>query len=458
MIVMKFGGSSVDTAASIERVAGILRESLGRRPVVVISAMGKTTRKLLEAGEAAAAGDRERALALFDELETYHRREAYGVVPPAGRAALDGALGPFFNDLRTLLDELGSTRAFTPRAADAVASCGELLASTILSFALSHAGIDAAWVDCRRVIVTDHDFTRARPLYGPTDARLRETMLPLLRAGRVPVVGGYVGATLDGVTTTLGKEGSDFSAAIVGAALGAEEVQIWTDVDGMRTADPRLYPGARRIRTLSFAEALELSCSGAKKPHYGTLGPASRAGVPIRILDSRHPGAQGTVIGKRNPEAPPTIKSMACRANDHLISTRASSGDGFLGPLFEICERFRPALLVLEAGNGGADLALDRQDRLPDIHSALLSAVGHSAELWVTPGRTVVSLVSEDFATHPELAERALAAAREFEPRLLLAGVAAPTLRLLAEEEQVPGLIARLHEELLPGGAGEVVE
>ncbi len=469
MIVMKFGGSSVDGAAAIERVAAIVRDRLPRRPVVVVSAMAKTTRRLLEAAAAAAAGDREGALAAFDEIETYHRRESHGVVPPAGRPALDAALDPAFNELRTQLDELLATRALTPRAADAVAGFGEILASTILAFAFSHSNrskqgaIDAAWVDCRRVIVTDHDFTRARPLYGPTDARLRETMLPLLRAGRVPVVGGYVGATLQGVTTTLGKEGSDFSAAIVGAALGAEEVLIWTDVDGMRTADPRIFPGARRVGTLSFAEALELSCSGAKKPHYGTLGPASRANVPIRILDSRPPEAEattgGTVIGRRDPHAPPTIKSIACRTNAHLISARGTGemGDAVLADVFEVCERFRPSLLMLGRREEGGDLALDREDRLAEIHAALLSAVEHSAELWVTRGRPVVSLVSEDLATDPELAARALEAGRDYEPRLVLEGVAAPAVRLLAEEDQLPELIARLHAELLPGDPEEVV-
>lgn len=458
MIVMKFGGSSVADAESIERVAGIVRGMLDRQPVVVVSAMAKTTNRLLQAADAAAAGDREGAHAAFDEIETYHRRESHGVVPPAGRQALDAALDPYFNELRIQLDELLATRALTPRVADAVAGFGELLASTILAFAFTHQGVDAAWVDCRRVIVTDHDFTRARPLYGPTDARLRETLLPLLRAGRVPVVGGYVGATLQGVTTTLGKEGSDFSAAIVGAALGAEEVLIWTDVDGMRTADPRILPAARRVRTLSFGEALELSCSGAKKPHYGTLGPASRANVPIRILDSRHPGAEGTVIGRRNPDAPPTIKSIACRENAHLISSPSAHGGGggqLLVSLFEVCERFRPALMVISPEG---DLALDREDRLAEIHSALMAAVGDSAELWVTRGRTVVSVVSEDLATHPELVERILEVGSDFEPRLVLRGVAAPVVRLLADEDQVPGLIARLHGELLPGGPVEVVE
>ncbi|HEV8579748.1 MAG TPA: aspartate kinase [Thermoanaerobaculia bacterium] len=458
MIVMKFGGSSVDSAAAIERVAAIVRGSLASQPAVVVSAMAKTTRRLLEAAAAAAAGDEVAAHAAFDEIETYHRQESHGVVPPAGRPGLDVALDPYFNGLRTQLDEIAATHALTPRMADAVASYGELLASTILSFALSHNGVDAAWVDCRRVIVTDHDFTRARPLYGPTDARLRETLLPLTRAGRVPVVGGYVGATMQGVTTTLGKEGSDFSAAIVGAALGAKEVQIWTDVDGMRTADPRLFAGARRIRTLSFAEALELSCSGAKKPHFGTLGPASRAGVPIRILDSRQPEAEGTVIGRRNPDAPPTIKSIACRVNDHLICTQAmgaAAGDGLFGEIFEICDRFRPSLMVI--GPHG-DLALDRHDRLAEVHSALLSAVGQTAELWVTRGRTVVSLVSEDLATHPELVERALQAGKAFEPRLVLSGVAAPVVRLLTEEDQLSDLMAKLHRDLLAGEPDEVVE
>lgn len=456
MIVLKFGGSSVDTSESIQRVAGLVRQRLDPRPVVVVSAMAKTTRQLLEAADLAAAGDQTGALAVYDDIELFHRRESHGVVPPAGRQALDAALDPFFNELRLCLDELVSTRALTPRTADAVAGYGELLASTILTFALTYAGVEAAWVDCRRVIVTDHDFTRARPLYGPTDARLRETILPLLRAGRVPVVGGYVGATLQGVTTTLGKEGSDFSAAIVGAALGADEVQIWTDVDGMRTADPRIYPGARRIRTLSFAEALELSCSGAKKPHYGTLGPASRANVPIRILDSRHPEGQGTVIGRRNPEAPPTVKSIACRTNAHFIVARG--GVGLQAGGFEVCERFRPSLMVLQADDGGLDLALDREDRLSEIHSTLLSTVGRTAELWVNPGRTVVSLVSADFAGHPELAGRALAAGQDFDARLVLQGVAAPVVRLLADDDALPGLIARLHEELLPGGPDEVVE
>jgi aspartokinase len=196
-----------------------------------------------------------------------------------------------------------------------------------------------------------------------------------------------------------------------------------------------------------------------KKPHYGTLGPASRANVPIRILDSRHPGAEGTVIGRRNPDAPPTIKSISCLAHDHLISVRtAGSGDGLQECVFELCDRFRPALMVLDASPQGVDLGLSRGDRLAEIQSALLSAVGGSAEVWVTPGRTVVSLVSEDLATHPELAERTLAAGEGYGARLVRNGVAAPVVRLLVGEEDTPGVLAKLHAELLAGSPDEIVE
>jgi aspartate kinase len=466
MIVMKFGGSSVDCAASIERVVGIARAHLRRRPVVVVSAMAKTTQRLLDSAAAAAAGDRPTALALYEELVEFHRREGHGAVAPEDRKALDARLDPWFDELRGQLLEIAATRALTPRSADTVAAFGELLASAILSLALRKEGVDAEWIDCRRVIVTDHDFTRARPLYGATDARLREAVLPLVNRGAVPVLGGYVGATLQGVTTTLGKEGSDFSAAIVGAALSAEEVLIWTDVDGILTADPRLYPAARRVRTLSFAEALELACSGAKKPHYGTLEPAGRADVPIRILNSRHASrqtAEGTLIGRRNPGAAPTIKSIACRTNDHLLLARLpgppgppgpEAADGFLAGVFGVCERFRPALLVLGSADSSVTMALNRADRLADIRPDL----DKLSLLHLGRGRAVVSLVSDDLATSPELAERTLEAARDWDPRLVTAGVSAPCVRLVVDEDQMAAVVADLHEKLLPGGPEELVE
>jgi aspartate kinase len=470
VIVCKFGGSSVDGAAGIERVAGILRARLAARPVVVVSAMAKTTRRLLDSAEAAAAGNLAAALAGCEELRVFHRREGEAAVPAAERAALAAALERSFAALRTLLVRLAREHRLPPRDADAAAAFGEVLASEILAAALPGFGVDAAWIDARQVIVTDDAFTRARPLYDETGIRLRAALLPLVERGTVPVVGGYIGSTIDGVVTTLGKEGSDFSAAIVGAAIGATEIQIWTDVDGILTADPRLVPAARRVRTLSFAESLELACSGAKKPHPGTLGPASRAGVPIRILNSLHArgprgergermaasnpgerpeGATGTLIGGHGAAAAttaPAIKSLACRPNDHLlhVSRGPGAGEAFADQVIEAIERLRPALLVLRLDGEGADLALDRADRLAEAREALAAA----GEVGVLHGRAVVSLVSEDLAADEELVARVLAAAAEYQPRLVLVGAAAPAVRCLVELEDLPAAVAALHRRL----------
>jgi aspartate kinase len=463
VIVLKFGGSSVDSPESIERVAGIVGSALDRRPAVVVSAIGKTTRNLLECAEAAATGgpDLPTAWAIVDELEDLHGKLAREVVPAAARPRLAALLERWFRELRAAVDGIAGQGRLTPRAADEVAGYGELLASSILALALEGA-MDSSWIDCRQVIVTDDSFTRARPDDGETGGRLRAALLPHLAAGRVPVLGGYVGATRDGATTTLGKEGSDCSAALVGAALEAEEIQLWTDVDGMMTADPRAVGTARKIRTLSFAEALELSCSGAKKPHYGTLGPASRAGVPIRILSSLHPErgdfTAGTVIGRRDPQAPATIKSIARRDNARRITVRAAGEPGaFLAAVLAACERFRPALLVLRAETREIELALDRKDRLFEIHAALSSqaAIG---EVKLAPGRTVVTLVSEDLATHPELAERVLRASEEHDPRLVVTGAAAPCVRCPFADGAPAGALGALHERIFGGHAGEVVE
>jgi aspartate kinase len=304
--------------------------------------------------------------------------------------------------------------------------------------------------------VTDDLFTRANPDDAATAERLRATVPPLLAAGRVPVVGGYVGATAEGVTTTLGYEGSDFSAALFGAALGAWEIQLWTDVDGILTADPTLVPGAKPVATLTFAEALELACSGSKKPHPGTLGPACRAGVPIRILNSRHPEAPGTRIGPRldpssGDSGPPAIRSIACRRHDHLLYAMPRTGhegNGFLPAVLDRCARLRPALMVLGgigASGGGVPLALDCAERLAEVQMAL---AGTAAEVGVVPGRTVVSILSADLATSPELAARALAAAAEWEPRLVVDGAAAPCVRFLVGDRDAAAAVAAVHARL----------
>ncbi|HJT68783.1 MAG TPA: aspartate kinase, partial [Terriglobales bacterium] len=264
LIVMKFGGTSVGDAKAIERVVAIVRERLPQRPIVVVSAMARVTDQLLQMARAAGNGDRKTALTLARELRERHYNTAGELLGTALFTQFHSDLGTEFEELEELVRGISAVGELTPRSTDAVAAFGETLSSKLVTAALSAHGIEAARVDSRECIVTDENFTRAAPLYEETNSRLGEFVRPLIEQGRVVVMGGFIGATRAGITTTIGRGGSDFSASIIGAGLGADKIEIWTDVDGMMTTDPNLCPDARRIKVISFDEAAELAYFGAK--------------------------------------------------------------------------------------------------------------------------------------------------------------------------------------------------
>src|SRR5580704_893898 len=284
MIVMKFGGSSVESRKAIERVAGIVYQRRHQNPIVVVSAMGKTTNRLLAIAADAVAGRREAALASLDELREFHLREAKGL--PA-----HDAMKTHFEELGELVKGVAIMGEFTPRASDAVSSYGERLSSLIVADVFTDWGMNARHLDSRTVIVTDRRHTQAAPLFDQTNAKLSH-----VKWRGVTVMGGFIASTEDGVTTTLGRGGSDYTASIVGAGIGAEEIQIWTDVDGMLTSDPTILPGGYRVKQCSFAEAAELAYFGAKVLHPATVLPAIEKNIPVRILNSRRPEVEGTLI------------------------------------------------------------------------------------------------------------------------------------------------------------------
>ena len=264
MIVMKFGGSSLESAAAVERVAHIIGLQKPAEIVVVVSAMGKTTDRLLEIAEAAAGERTSDALRLSNELRDYLVKEAKQLAPPESVGELEDVLGSHFRELAELVNELANLGELSPRSVDAVSSYGERMTSFVVAQALRREGFDAVHVDARRVIVTDDRHTHAAPIFELTNERLQETIPPLIAEGKLIVMGGFIGSTQGGVISTLGRGGSDFTASIAGAALEAEEVQIWTDVDGVLTADPSILPGARRLRVMSFDEASELAYFGPR--------------------------------------------------------------------------------------------------------------------------------------------------------------------------------------------------
>lgn len=445
MIVMKFGGTSVESAAAIERVASIVKDRLDRHPVVVVSAMGQTTNKLLAIAADAVAGRRDQALEQVLALREFHLREACSVVSAADEAEVQILIDEHFRELTELVKGLAVLGELTPRSIDAVASYGERLSSHIVALALRNFEIETAHLDSRRVIVTDRRHTQAAPLYPETYSRLTQTIPPLL-GGSVVVMGGFIAATADGVTTTLGRGGSDFTAAIVGAGMGAEEIQIWTDVDGMLTADPGTIPGAHRLKTISFAEAAELAYFGAKVLHPATVLPAIEKSIPVLILNSRRPEAPGTrIVAERVPCQNP-IKSIACKRDITVVnihSTRMLMAHGFLHRIFEVFDRYETPVDMLATSEVSVSLTIDNTARLEEICVELRQF----AEVSVEENQAIVCLVGDNLRDRPGVAARVFGALSHLNVRLISLGGSRLNLSLVVTYEDLEDAVKSLHAE-----------
>ena len=405
MIVMKFGGTSVESAAAIQRVAAIVQARIERRPVVVVSAMGKTTNKLLAIAAAAIKGQRDNYIHQLHDLRDFHSREARQVVPLSDRATLDRFLDENFQELTELVKGLAVLGELTPRSVDAISSYGERLSSYIVAMAFRHLGCPAEHLDSREVIVTDRRHTQAAPLFPETYARLAAAVPPVA-AHAVVVMGGFIAATEDGVTTTLGRGGSDFTASIVGAGIDAEEIQIWTDVDGMMTADPTILPGGHRVKTLSFAEAAELAYFGAKVLHPATVVPAVEKNIPVLILNSRRPDVPGTRIVSGQVHCANVVKSIACKRKIALVnihSTRMLMAHGFLHKIFEVFDRYETAVDMVATSEVSVSLTIDNISRLNEI----LADLRQFSEAEIETDQAIVCLVGENIRYTPGVARGA---------------------------------------------------
>jgi aspartate kinase len=445
MIVMKFGGSSVESAAAIKRVASIVAARLQRNPVVVVSAMGKTTNKLLAMAGDAIAGNRKQALEVLRELREYHLCQAKSVVGPARLEEAEALIDGLFRDLEELIKGLSVTGELTPRSIDAVSSYGERLSSAIVALAFENCGIPAVQVDSREVIVTDRRHTQASPLLPETYARLA-AVIPGLAQSRVVVMGGFIAATQDGVTSTLGRGGSDFTASIVGAGLGAEEIQIWTDVDGMLTADPTIMPGGHRVKSISFAEAAELAYFGAKVLHPSTVMPAVEKNIPVLILNSRRPEVTGTRIVRDPVPCTNPAKSIACKSNIALVnvhSTRMLMAHGFLHRIFEIFDRHETSVDMVSTSEVSVSLTIDNTARLKDI----LEELRQIAEVDVEERQAIVCLVGENIRYTPGVASRVFRALEKMNVRMISQGASLLNLSIVVAQDDLRAAVEALHAD-----------
>ena len=458
--VLKFGGTSVADAAAIRRLIEIVKSAADRAgcaPVVVVSAMAGVTDQLLDLAARAQRGHADLADPAIEQIEARHREAARELLGAEGTAALSTQLERHFADLRAILAAIATLREASPRSLDVVAAAGELLSSRVVAAALDRFGVSAEWVDARTVIVTNADHTAAAPLMTETEAAVRRTIKPCLDTGRVAVVGGFVGATPEGVTTTLGRGGSDFSAAIIGAVLDAPEVQIWTDVDGMLSADPRVFTTPRLVPQLSFGEAFELAYFGAKVLHPNTILPAVRKNIPVRILNSRRPTGSGTVIRGGNHSRGGPIAGIACKRRQTVVditSTRMLMAHGFLRRLFEVFERFRTSIDVVTTSEVSVSVTIDDDRRLDEI----VAALREFADVGVERNMAILCAVGDALSADPRLAIRALMALDGFPLRMVSQAASRRNLTVVLRDSDLPAATAKLHEALFAASASAADE
>jgi len=449
MVVQKFGGTSVADPDAVRRLIEIARAArtrYGRGPVLVVSALSKVTDGLLNIAAEAGAGKTDSALTHVERLRDRHLAMATALARRGDVATLSPHINEQFDQLAAVVRALAVLREVSLRTLDVVASMGELISSRIIAAALLNAGLPGEWVDARRAIVTDDQHTKACPLMRETTAALRASVLAIVEGGKVPVLGGFVGATAEGHTTTLGRGGSDYSGAIVGAGIEAEEIQIWTDVDGMLTADPRVIPESRLVPRLSFAEAAELSYFGAKVLHPSTIHPAVERDIPVRILNSWKPEAAGTLItASPAPDGNP-LTAMSAKKDLTVVditSSRMLMAYGFLRRVFEVFERFRTAVDVVTTSEVSVSVTVDDRRHL----EAIVEALSEFAEVSIEQEMALLCAVGDRLRNEPEIAARVIRVLEEVPLRMISQAASRRNITVILRQADLPHAMHRMHEE-----------
>jgi len=432
-VVMKFGGTSVADATAFENVARIVAAQRAAFPVVIVSAMSGVTDALLAATPSSLGPIFKRYLTAAEQLLEASELERFADLLKRAEAQV--------------LEFLQSADSSNRKAVqDAVSAFGEILSSFLMAALLNQRGVAAQQVDARRCIITDEEHTSATPLMRETCARTENELRALLESGVVPVLGGFVGSTLQGATTTLGRGGSDYTAALIAAALKVDEIQIWTDVTGVLTADPRVVPEAQTIDRLSYSEASELAYFGAKVLHPKTIQPAIENSIPVRICNSLRPQERGTLVGPLSEASSRTIKAIAHKTGVTIVqitSARMLGAYGFLRALFEIFEQHRTVVDVVTTSEVSVSLSLDEASALP----AIVEELQQLGTVRIEKGRAIICVVGEGLRGTPGIAGRVFSTISDINVSLISQGASSINFTFVIEEERVKEAVTRLHDE-----------
>jgi aspartate kinase len=444
---MKFGGTSVEDAQAMKRTVGIVRgrRDRGLEAVVVVSAMAKVTDLLLSAASAAGRGDKAGALAIGARLRHRHIDTATALLQEDRFNRLQQTLHQEFDALDDLLRGIAAVGELTPRTNDLVVSFGERLSSRMVAEAFEQYGLQGAQVDARTCIVTDASYGKAVPQESAIEEKLATIVLPLIQAGKTPVLGGFIGATADGITTTLGRGGSDFTAALIGGGMHAGAIEIWTDVNGIMTTDPRICPDALRVKTISFEEAAELAYFGAKVLHPATILPAVQKSIPVWVLNSRNPENEGTKITAMAPKCASPFKSIAAKKKLTIIDVVASRmlmSHGYLKAVFDVFDKYKCAIDMVSTSEVSISVTVDSNQQLPEICAELAKI----ADVKMEGHKALVCLVGEDIRGHNGIAGQVFGAISHVNVRMISQGASEINMSFMIDEEDVEEAVRSLHK------------
>ena len=453
MAVMKFGGTSVGTARAMQQAIFLVaREQQKSAPLVVLSACSGITNKLVHIADAAGRSDLDGAMALARDVRQHHAVLVEELIKgELLKKEIMVRIEELATRLELLIKGVEIVGELTERSRDMFCSFGELFSTTVFAAAMQEQGHDTRWVDIRTVMITDDNFGFARPLNEVCEENVLQIIKPLLEAGTTVVTQGYIGATKDGRTTTLGRGGSDFSAALLGAWLNDTSIQIWTDVDGVMTCDPRLVPEARSIRVMTFSEAAELAYLGAKVLHPDTIAPAVQKNIPVYVLNSWHPDAKGTIITNdparlSGKSYGGLVKSIAVKKEQCIINVRSNrmlGRHGFMTELFGVFSRYGISVEMISTSEVSVSLTVDEKS----FSNELILELKGFGEVDIEHHVATVSVVGDNLRMSRGVAGRIFGALKDVNLRMISQGASEINVGFVVEESEVATAVSTLHRE-----------
>lgn len=442
MIVLKFGGTSVKNASLMDKALDIAKSQLNRSPLLVSSAMAKVTDTLLAIASCSESGDEKKAKELIEYVRELHISAADEFLTGNNLIEALSRVKSHIEKLSSLSRGLLLLRECTPRSSDTLVSFGELLSTTLLYYRAREKGLQAEFLDARDLVVTNSEFISASPVFEKTEEKIRRSVKP--EPGKLLITQGFIARDENGAVTTLGRGGSDFTATIFGSALDAEEVQIWTDVNGIMSADPRIVAEAGTIPEISYDEAAELAYFGAKVVHPSTIQPAVRKNIPVLVKNTENPEGSYSAITASVKER--GLRAIAGKKSITLLnieSSRMLNAYGFLSRIFSIFETYRTPVDLIATSEVSVSMTIDNAKHIDPIVEEL-KTLGVVA---VERDKSIICLVGKKFWKDSSYIARVFNVLQGLSVRMISLGSSDINLSLVVPEESMEEAVSRLHKE-----------